>query len=199
MTPIQKDTLIGKPFPKLDAPEKATGRARYVHDLVRPRMLYGAIRRTDRVHARIARIHTDEAKALPGVHAVITAADIENVPFGHGQDNTPLKGEKVRCIRDEIAAVAADTIDIAREACRLIEVEYVDLPAVFDAKEAMKPGAPVIHDHREDNVPFRYEYSHGDVAQGESDSDVVLEETYNLHYVTHCCLGTSGIIAEFDS
>ncbi len=199
MTPIQKDTLIGKPFPKLDAPEKATGRARYVHDLVRPRMLYGAIRRTDRVHARIVRIDTHEAKALPGVHAVITAADIENVPFGHGQDNTPLKGEKVRCIRDEIAAVAADTIDIAREACRLIEIDYVDLPAVFDAKEAMKPGAPVIHDHREDNVPFRYEYSHGDVAQGENDSDVVLEETYNLHYVTHCCLGTSGIIAEFDS
>jgi xanthine dehydrogenase molybdenum-binding subunit len=196
---MKRESIIGGSYPKLDAPEKAAGRALYIHDLVRPRMLYGAIRRTDRVHARILGVHTEKAKALPGVRAVITAADIENVPFGHGGDNTPLKGDRVRCIRDEIAAVAADTMDIAREACRLIEVEYEDLPAVFDAKEAMKPGAPVIHDHKEDNIPFTYEYAHGDVAAGEKESDVVLEETYNLHYVTHCCLGTCGIIAEFDS
>jgi xanthine dehydrogenase molybdenum-binding subunit len=196
---MQRESIIGKGFPKLDAPDKATGRALYIHDLVRPRMLYGAIRRTDRVHARIVGIDTDKARALPGVRAVITAADIENVPFGHGNDNTPLKGDRVRCIRDEIAAVAADTMEIAREACRLIDVEYEDLPAVFDAKEAMQPGAPVIHDHREDNIPFTYDYSHGDVARGEEESDVVLEETYNLQYVTHCCLGTCGIIAEFDS
>jgi xanthine dehydrogenase molybdenum-binding subunit len=195
----QKDSLIGGSFPKLDAPDKATGRALYIHDVVRPRMLHGAIRRTDRVHARIVKIDTEKAKALPGVHAVITAADIENIPFGHGGDNTPLKGDRVRCIRDEIAAVAADTMEIAREACRLIEVEYEDLPAVFDAKKAMKPGAPVIHDHKNDNIPFTYDYSHGDVAAGEKESDVVLEETYNLHYVTHCCLGTCGIVAEFDA
>jgi CO/xanthine dehydrogenase Mo-binding subunit len=196
---MQRESIIGGSYPKLDAPEKAAGRALYIHDLVRPRMLYGAIRRTDRVHARIVGIHTQNAKALPGVRAVITAADIDNVPFGHGGDNTPLKGDRVRCIRDEIAAVAADTMEIAREACRLIEVEYEDLPAVFDAREAMKPGAPVIHDHKEDNIPFTYDYSHGDVAAGEKESDVVLEETYNLQYVTHCCLGTCGIIAEFDS
>jgi xanthine dehydrogenase molybdenum-binding subunit len=199
MAHIKKESLIGGSFPKLDAPDKATGRAVYIHDVVRPRMLYGAIRRTDRVSARIVAIHTEKAKALPGVRTVITAADIENVPFGHGRDNTPLKGDKVRCIRDEIAAVAADTMEIAREACRLIEVEYEDLPAVFDAREAMKPGAPVIHQHHEDNIPFTYDYSHGDVAAGERESDAVVEETYHLHYVTHCCLGTSGIVAEFDA
>jgi CO/xanthine dehydrogenase Mo-binding subunit len=199
MTPIRKDSLIGKRFPKLDAPEKASGRAQYIHDMVRPRMLYGAIRRSDRVHARIVRVHTERAKALPGVRAVITADDIENVPFGHGLDNTPLKGGKVTCIRDEVAAVAADTMPIARQACRLIEVEYEDLPAVFDAREAMKPGAQLIHEGRKDNVPFTYDYSHGDVEAGEAESDVVLEETYHLQYVTHCCLGTCGIIAEFDA
>jgi CO/xanthine dehydrogenase Mo-binding subunit len=196
---MKEDSLIGGSFPKLDARDKAAGRAQYIHDLERPRMLHGAIRRTDRVHARILAVHTEKAKALPGVRAVITAADIENVPFGHGRDNTPLKGERVRCIRDEIAAVAADTMEIAREACRLIEVEYEDLPALFDAKEAMRPGAPLIHAHREDNVPFTYDYAHGDVERGEAQSDVVLEETYNLQYVTHCCLGTCGIIAEFDA
>lgn len=196
---MKKESLIGKSFPKLDAAEKATGRAQYIHDIVRPRMLHGAILRSDRVHARIVRIDTKKAKALPGVHAVLTAADIENVAFGHGQDNTPLKGERVRCIRDEIAAVAADTPEIAREACNLIDVKYDDLPPVFDAKEAMKPGTPPIHEHRQDNIPFTYDYSHGDVALGEKESDVVLEETYNLHYVTHCCMGTSGIVAEFDA
>jgi xanthine dehydrogenase molybdenum-binding subunit len=196
---MKKESIIGRGFPKLDAHEKATGRARYIHDITRPRMLYGAIRRTDRVHARIIAIHTDKARALPGVRAVITAADIKNVPFGHGDDNTALKGDKVRCTRDEIAAVAADTMEIAREACGLIEVEYDDLPAVFDAKEAMRPGAPVIHEGRETNIPFAYDYSHGDIEAGERESDVVLEETYNLQYVTHCCLGTSGIVAEFDS
>jgi xanthine dehydrogenase molybdenum-binding subunit len=197
--PVERESLIGKGFPKLDAWDKAAGNALYIHDIVRPRMLHGAILRSDRAHARIVRIDTSKARALAGVRTVLIAADIENVPFGHGRDNTPLKGEKVRCIRDEIAAVAADTADLAREACGLIEVEYEDLPVVTDANEAMKPGAPLIHENRKDNMPFRYDYSHGDVAVGEAESDIVLEESYSLQYVTHCCLGTSGIIAEFDA
>lgn len=196
---MKKETLIGKSYPKLDAAEKATGRSLYIHDIVRPHMLHGAIRRTDRVHALIKNIDASKARALPGVRAVITAADIDNVPFGHGMDNTPLKGDRVRCIRDEIAAVAADTAEIAREACSLVDVEYEDMPAVFDAHDSVKPGAPVIHDRHKNNIPFTYDYAHGDVGQGERDSDVVVEETYHLHYVTHCCMGTSGIVAEFDS
>jgi xanthine dehydrogenase molybdenum-binding subunit len=196
---IPRETLIGKRIPKMDGPERATGRAVYIHDLVRPRMLHGAVCRTDRVHARILKVSTARARSLPGVRAVLTAADIANVPFGHGRDNFALKGDKVTCIRDEVAAVAAETEEIAREACRLIEVEYEDLPPVFDPREAMKPGAPVIHAAREDNVPFRYDYAHGDVEAAEMESDVVLEDTFHLQFVTHCCMGTSGILAEFDA
>lgn len=196
---IEKKSLIGKGFPKIDASERATGRTLYIHDLRLPRMLHAAILRTDRIHARILSIDTSAAERLEGVRAVITARDIENVPFGHGKDNTALKGDKVRCTRDEIAAVAAETAPIARQALSRIRVEYEDLPAIFSPQEALRDGAPLIHEEKGSNVPFTYDYSHGDLAQGERDSDVIVEETYHLPYVTHCCLGTCGIIASFDS
>lgn len=198
-TTAAEDTLIGKRIPKLDAPKKVTGEARYVHDIELPGMLVGKILRANRVHARIVSIDTAAATALPGVHAVITAADTPGVPLGHGKDNPPLKGDKVRCVRDEIAAVAADTEEIAEQALRLIKVEYEDLPAVFSPQEAMQDGAPVIHDRHPNNIPFTYDYEHGDLAQGEKESDVILEDVFRLHFVTHCCMGVSGAIAQFDS
>jgi CO/xanthine dehydrogenase Mo-binding subunit len=196
---IEKESLIGKAIPKKDGAERVTGRAVYIHDLELPRMLHAAIRRSDRVHARIVSIDTSEAEAMPGVRAVLTAADIENVPFGHGRDNTPLKGEKVRCVRDEVAAVAAETEEIAREAAARIRVEYEDLPPVLTPEEALRDDAPLVREDRESNVPFTYDYAQGDVETGEAESDVVVEETYRLPYVTHCCLGTCGIVASFDA
>ena len=162
MTRIEKRSQIGRAVPKIDAPERATGRAIYIQDLELPRMLHGAILRADRVHARILSVDTARADRLPGVRAVLTAADIDNVPFGHGMDNTALKGERVRCIRDEIAAVAAESEAIAREAVSLIRVEYEDLPGIYDPVEALREGAPVIHDHRPDNIPMQTDYAQGD-------------------------------------
>ncbi|MFC1572031.1 xanthine dehydrogenase family protein molybdopterin-binding subunit [Candidatus Eisenbacteria bacterium] len=199
MTIIEKSTLIGKPIPKLDAPSKVTGEARYLQDIELPGMLHGKILRTDRVHARILSIDTTAAKALRGVHAVITAEDTPGVPLGHGRDNPPLKGDRVRCIRDEVAAVAAESEEIAAEAVRLIKVEYEDLPAVFSPADALKEGAPVIHDAHPNNIPFTFNYDHGDIAKGERESDTIVEDTFRLHFVTHCCMGVSGIIANFDS
>jgi len=193
-----RETLIGKRIPKLDAPEKATGLARYIEDIKLPRMLYGKILFADRPHARIVSIDTSEAKAMRGVRAVITAEDIELVPFGFGQDNTALKKDKVTCIRDEVAAVAAETPLIAAEAVRRIRVTYEDLPIVTSTAEALADGAPVIHEKTADNTPFRYDYAHGDIEQGIRESDVIVEDTYDLQRVAHCCLGTSGIIALFD-
>lgn len=191
--------LIGRRVPKLDAPQKVTGLARYIEDIRLPRMLYGKILFADRPHARIVRIDTAAAERLPGVHAVLTAADIELVPFGFGRDNTALKKDKVTCIRDEVAAVAAESPELAAEALRHIRVEYEDLPVVTSPAEARAPGAPVIHDAVPDNTPFTYDYSHGDIEQGVRESDVIVENTYRLQRVSHCCLGTSGIIAEFDA
>lgn len=188
---------IGKGVPKVDAPPKAAGEVRYVQDYELPGMLHAKILRTDRVHARIKSIDISAAEALPGVRAVITAADIENVPFGHGRDNTPLKGDTVTCIRDELAAVAADTVEIAAEAVKLIRVEYEDLPTLFSVAEALADGAPVMFPDCPDNIRFKYDYHHGDLQAGIDAADVIVENTFDLHYVTHCCLGVSGIIADF--
>jgi hypothetical protein len=155
---LEKETLIGKRIPKLDAPKKVTGEAQYLHDLELPGMLAAKILRCDRVHARIVSVDTSAARALPGVKAVLTAADTPGVPLGHGKDNPPLKGDKVRCIRDEIAAVAAESEAIAEAALGLIKVEYEDLPAVFSPADALAPGAPVIHEAHPNNIPFTWDY-----------------------------------------
>ncbi|MEI8323798.1 MAG: molybdopterin cofactor-binding domain-containing protein, partial [Betaproteobacteria bacterium] len=208
MKVIEKTSLIGQRIAKLDAPEKASGKTRYVQDLNLPGQLFGMILRSTRLHARIVRIDGTRARALPGVHAVLTAADVPyQRPLGVGRDQLPLKADKVRSYRDEIAAVAADSVEIAAQALKLIEVEYEDLPAVTDPRQALIPGAPVLHERasatpeqaRQPNVAMTFDYAHGDVAQGEAESDVVVEDWFSLHYVTHCCMGVSGVIAEFDA
>ncbi|HYS93512.1 MAG TPA: hypothetical protein VEL48_08785, partial [Candidatus Acidoferrales bacterium] len=144
-------SVIGKDTPKRDGAEKVTGHTQYLHDVILPRMAHGAILRTQYPHARILRIDTSAAEALPGVLAVITADRVEQHPVGFAKDHLALKGGaadggKVRCIRDEIAAVAALTEEIAQEAVRLIRVDYEELPAVFDPDSALRPGAPLIHE-----------------------------------------------------
>ena len=220
---IEKSSLIGTRIKKLDAPEKAGGKTRYVHDLEVPGQLHAKILRSARVHALIKRIDTSKARALPGVHAVITAADVPyQRPIGVGKDHLPLKTDRVRSPRDEIAAVAADSVEIAEAALALIEVEYENLPVLSDPRDSLKPGAPLIHPEphggdgheslkpgtppapvayagKQDNIAMTFAYEQGDVAAGEAQSDVVVEDTFKLHYVTHCCMGVSGVIAEFDA
>ncbi|MBZ0215013.1 MAG: molybdopterin-dependent oxidoreductase, partial [Fimbriimonadaceae bacterium] len=195
---FEKETLIGKRVKKLDAPEKVTGRTRYINDMVLPRMLYAKILRTDRVHAEILKIDTSKAKALPGVHAVITGHDTPDFNIGVIKDNPPLKTDKVRCIRDELAAVAAESPEICDEALRLITVEYEDLPTVFDCAKALdvENGAPIIHEDRPDNIAMAQKFDHGDIAAGESESDYIVEGDYNVHYVTHCNMGVSCALAD---
>ncbi|MBM3555058.1 MAG: xanthine dehydrogenase family protein molybdopterin-binding subunit [Alphaproteobacteria bacterium] len=194
---VAEESLIGKRIPKMDAPDKVAGRTRYVQDLNVPGQLHGKILRSARLHARIVKIDTSKAKALPGVHVVLTAADVDQRPIGVRKDHMPLKGDKVRSFRDEIAAVAADTPEIAEEAIRLIEVVYEDLPPLTDPEKALLPGAPLIHEDKKDNVAMTFDYANGDVKQGEAESDIIVEDTFYLHYVTHCCMGVSGIIADY--
>jgi xanthine dehydrogenase molybdenum-binding subunit len=196
---IEKKTIIGARVPKPDAPDKATGRTRYINDMVLPRMLYGKILHTDRVHAKIISIDTSAARALPGVHVVLTGDDIPELRFGTTRDNVPLKAGKVRCIRDEVAAVAAESEEIAAQAIALIKVEYEDLPPVFSPREAMREGAPVVQEDHPDNRSLHYEFSHGDIVAAEAESDIVVEHEFELPYVTHCCMGTSCAIADFDT
>jgi len=198
-------SVIGKSTPKRDGLEKVTGRTQYLHDLVLPRMAHGAILRTRFPHARIHRIDTTRAEALAGVLAVITAERVEQRPFGFAKDHLALKGGpgdggKVRCIRDEIAAVAAETELIAREALALIRVDYEELPAVFDPESALQPGAPLVHEEAGSNlVNLRYLFSHGDVDAAFTRAAAVADGAYRLQYVTTACLGTMAAAASWGS
>ncbi len=197
---------VGKRIPKLDAEEKVTGRAVYIHDLKVPGMLHGKILYSPHAHAKILKIDTSRAERLPGVKAVLTGYNTPPIKFGFYKDNVPLKAGKVRSLRDEVAAVAATSPDIAQEAIDLIKVEYEILPAVFDPEEALKGDAPLIHDEHVGgkekrptnvlNLPWRL--SAGDVEEARKHSAFVAEDRYKVTWVSHCCMGTSGCLAQFD-
>lgn len=197
---------VGKSLPKHDATEKLIGRISYIHDVKLPAMLYGHILYSDRISARIVDIDTSEAEAVPGVRAVITANNTPEVRFGFIKDNVALKKDRVRQYRDEVAAVAATSEEAAREAVSKIKVTYEDLPALFYPEEALAEGAQLLHesDSRgkplEDNrlrLPWKFEA--GDLKAGEQEADIVVEGEYEVGWVAHCCMGTSGCIASFDN
>ncbi len=195
--PVLKKTLIGQRVKKPDAPDKATGKTRYINDMVLPQMLYGKVLFAGRAHARIVRIDTAAARALPGVHAVLTGADAAGLRFGFVRDNVALK-ERVRCEHDEVAAVAAETEAIAARAIDLIEVEYEDLPGVFTPEAGAREDAPQIHENFPGNKSLAFEFHHGDLAAAEAASDLIVDSVFRPHHVTHCCMGTSCAIADFD-
>ncbi len=196
-TPIAKKTLIGARVKKPDAADKASGKTRYINDMVLPQMLIGKVLFAGRAHARIVRIDTAAARALPGVHAVLTGADVAGMKFGFVRDNAALK-DKVRCEHDEVAAVAAETEEIAARALELVAVEYEDLPGVFTPEDGAREGAPQIHDNFAGNRSLAFEFQHGDLAAAEAASDFVVDNVFRPHHVTHCCMGTSCAIADFD-
>jgi xanthine dehydrogenase molybdenum-binding subunit len=190
---------VGKRIPKIDAVDKATGRAQYIQDMKLPGMLYGKILYSKFPHARIVKIDTSKARALPGVRAVITGEDIPEIKMGVYKDNRPLKAGKVRSYRDEVAAVAATDPQTAEEALSLIEVIYEPLPGIFDPEEAMQQGAVLVHEEHKSNVlkmPWKLHY--GDVEAARKEAAYVVEDRFSTTWVTHCCMGTSGAIAEFD-
>ena len=190
---------VGKRIPKIDAVDKATGRVKYIQDLKVPGMIYGKILYSKYAHARIVKIDTSRAKELPGVLSVITGEAVPEIRMGVYKDNRPLKKGKVRSYRDEVAAVAATTPEVAEEALKHIEVTYEALPAVFDPEEAVKDEAPLVHEAHKTNVlkmPWKLHY--GDVESARKEAAHVVEERFSTTWVTHCCMGTSGAIAEFD-
>jgi len=197
----QEFSVIGKRIPKLDAAQKAMGRAEYIQDIKLPGMLYGKILYSKYAHANIVRIDISKAKALTGVQAVLTGEDVpKRMKMGFYKDNPPIKKGKVCSFRDEVAAVAAASPEIAKKALDLIEIEYEELPAIFDPEKAMEKDAPLVHEYHKSNVlklPWKLHY--GDVEQAENESAFVVEERFTTQWVTHCCLGTSGAIALFDA
>ncbi|MBW1780437.1 MAG: xanthine dehydrogenase family protein molybdopterin-binding subunit [Deltaproteobacteria bacterium] len=197
--------FVGKSVPRSIEADKVTGKAVYIDDLKRPGMLYGKICYSSHAHARIKSIDTSRAEKLQGVRAVLTGQDIPDVRVGFLKDQTVLKKDVVRQFRDEVAAVAAISPEIAEEAVSLIKVEYEKLPAVFDPYEAMKEGAPLVHETdargrplKSNILPLPWKFSVGDMEQARKDADYIAQDTVSTTWVNQCCMGTSGCIAEFD-
>jgi aerobic-type carbon monoxide dehydrogenase small subunit (CoxS/CutS family) len=195
-------SVVGKRLPKIDAPDKATGRAIYTDDIVLPNMIYGKLLLSPIPHANIKSINTDKAKALPGVKVILTGTDVTDLTYGTSPpryDENVLAKDKVRYVGDVVAAVAAVDEETCYKAINLIEVEYEELPAVFDPMEAMKDGAPRLFDDKyENNINTRVDHHFGDIEKGFAEADYVKEarfvgnRTYQNPIEPHCA------IAEWD-
>ncbi len=200
---MKEYSVIGKPTVNVDGFAKVTGQAKYTFDMVLPQMLYGKILRSPHPHARILNIDTSKAEKLVGVKAVITGKDTLGVKHGCWRryrelcDEEGLCISKVRYIGDPVAAIAAIDEDIAEEALDLIEVEYEPLPAVFDPLEAIKEGAPQIHDNVNNaNVTRHIEW--GNVEEGFKNSDHIREDRFVVAPQSYTPMEPHCALASFD-
>lgn len=193
--------IIGKRNPKVDGMPKILGTARFTDDFKLPRMLFGKTLRSPHAHARIVKIDTTAAAALPGVLSVITHKD---VPRTYGiipvsQDETALAADRVRYVGEPVAAVAAIDEETAYQALRLISVEYEPLPTVMTIDQALE-GKVILHDqNKTGNILKQVQQNFGDVDQALASSDVVIEDTYFYEGNTHVPLETHACLASWDS
>ena len=193
---------IGKPQPRIDGMEKATGEARYTGDLKLPRMLIGKLLASPLPHARILNIDLSKALTLPGVKAIVTGVDLPGQkygPFRSRRDETGLARDKVRYIGDPVVAVAATDEETALEAVELIRVEYEKLPPVFEAEEAMQKGAPLIHEEYETNICAQRHFNFGDVEEGFNSSYRIREDHFFSQGLSHGALEPRAALAHFDT
>ncbi len=185
----------------LDAMEKAKGQARYTDDLSLPGMLYGKILRSPLPHAKILNVDLSGALKVSGVKGAISGKDIPRKKYGivpMAKDEYALAIDKVRYIGDEVAAVVATSPDEAEEAILKIKVDYEELPAVFDPIEAMKPGAPVIHEEVPNNVSATIRKEFGDVDEAFSRADFVFEDSFYSQAVNHAPLEPHAALSVVD-
>ncbi|HEY7553954.1 MAG TPA: xanthine dehydrogenase family protein molybdopterin-binding subunit [Candidatus Binatia bacterium] len=191
---------IGKALPRIEGEGKVTGQTKYAADLSFKGLLWAKVLRGSSPHARILEIDTSKAKALPGVRAVLTGADVKNVYVGtRVKDQPVLVADRVRFVGDAVAAVAADSEAIAEEAASLIEVEYEELPYVDDPVEALKPSSPLIHEDRnkyknssklpegmpDHNLQSYVVWKNGDVEAGFQKAARIFEHTFRTPLSHH--------------
>ena len=200
-------SAIGRSITRGEGPDKVTGKSIYTADISVPGMLWGRVLRSPYPYARIVSIDTSKALALPGVYAVVTGQDVPETRVGRRMLDMPILAQDVvRFVGEKVAAVAAGSKDICDEALLLIEVEYEELDAVFDAEEAMDSSAPDLHPEMESytGLPqppsgIRNTFAHmtwekGDIDQGFKDSDLIFEHSFNAQLMhqayiePHACL-----------
>ena len=203
--------VVGKRIKRVDAINKVTGDAKYVGDIKVDGLLHAKIKRSPHAHAKIIKIDTSKAVALPGVEAVITGRDFPHTTGLYMADRTVFAIDKVRYIGDAVAAVAAVNEAIAEQALELIEVEYEVLPALFDPLESLRQDAPLIHEkmHEYDHAVFIHPVLHtnisehfklrkGDVAEGFAEADYIFEDEFSVPMVHHVPLETHTAMAKMN-
>ncbi|WP_206812706.1 xanthine dehydrogenase family protein molybdopterin-binding subunit [Paradesulfitobacterium ferrireducens] len=196
--------VVGKSVKRYDALEKVTGKAPFVYDMFLPDMLWAKVLRSPYPHAKIIKIDTTEAEKLPGVVGILTAADLPKTNHGAGLIDEPTMAiDRVRFVGEPVVAVAAESEDIAQEALTLIDVEYEELPGVFDPEIAMQTNPPsIIHpdlrsysfspvvppafDDDKPNVYNHYKIRHGNLEAGFQQADVVIENRFTTAMMQHC-------------
>ena len=197
---------VGRSVPRLESRAKVSGSAEYVYHVAVPGMLHGKIVRSSVAHGRIRRLDASGARAQPGVYAVITGQDVLRVmPDPHYgpafHDQPVLALDKVRFVGDPVAVVLAEDPHVAEEAAALVEVEYEELPAVFDELEAARPGAPLVHEvirpattfadlkhlagRSGTNVAMEYHLRRGDVEEAFARADYVFEDVFRTQQTAH--------------
>lgn len=202
---------LGKQISLVDGDAKVSGSALYAADVKRPNMLQAKVFRSKVPHALIKRLDVSRARQLPGVQAIITAADFPaGMLEGTVMKDKPLMAtDRVRHVGESIAVIAAETDEIAEEALALIEIEFEDLPALLNPEDAMKPGAPLIHPDLESyaipynairygNVCSEVQMKRGDVEEAFAKADIVLEKTYSTQRIHQGYLEPHATIAETD-
>jgi len=194
-------SLIGQSIPQPDALEKALGTTRFSDDITLPGMLWGCALRSPVANARIRRLDVEKARRLPGVHAVLTAADIPGVNLrgnilGARDDQPVLAKDLVRAVGEPIALVAAESMDLAEEAISRIKVEYEQLPPLEDPVAAAEPGSPQIDERG--NVIANYGYTRGDIKEGFAKAAAIVEETFRTQCAEHAYLEPEAGVAWLD-
>jgi CO/xanthine dehydrogenase Mo-binding subunit len=216
---------VNKEIKRTDGALIVTGRAQFTVDIEHPGMLYGKILRSPHAHARIKEIRSENAKNLEGVKAVVTGKEIGYRRFSfidtpaYPADETPLAVDKVRFVGEGVAAVAAATEEIALKALALIEVEYEELPAVFDPEEALQDGAPAVHDVIEPNTTTAWEdfgiprkarpytvvnnisnktlIEYGDIEKAFKEADYVREDQFIVPSTSHVAMEPHAAVASY--
>jgi len=212
---VPRTRVVGQPVPKTDAIKLVKGNPAFTDDRDLAGTLIAKVLYSPHAHARIVSIDDSAAVALPGVHAVLHHGNVERVRYASGGQSYPNPlpydqvsfDNKVRYVGDRVAAVAADTEEIAQAAIDLIDVTYQVLPAVFDENDAIAPGAPVIHDEpdmegAEDasrNLVHHLKADTGDIEAGLEAADRVFEQTFYVHQVQQTPIEPHIAIAEWDS
>jgi CO/xanthine dehydrogenase Mo-binding subunit len=202
---------LGSRLPRLEVREKVMGKAQYIADLYRPGMLHAALLGAPYAHARIKSYDVSAARAMPGVHTVLTGEDFPDGLMGAFiKDEHAIAKHKVRYFGEPVAVVAAETEEEARAACQPIIVEYEELPAVLTPEAALEPGAPIIHEDlpsyfkvfdagSHGNICSRTSLSEGDVESAWGECDLVLEDEYETAPQAHLAIEPCGALAEVDS